>query len=331
MTTLVLLRTKDAVVLGCDSLATTMAPLISPDDLGRIGDDMKDPEDPKISISYKKLNQISKMYPMDHMTHVDKLFSLAPLNMGVMITGISGLGNRTIKNLISEFIHCNFGFVSMEEASYASIGDVVAKLGSFMLGYYRKDFPDEKLYQPPLEFIFAGYSKNERISFCARISFPEGVIEPIGDEFGIMLGGSYDAIQSIIFGADNNNRYLVEYKHREKLYEYYDILTEHLAGQGLTVALPKPDDYKQQLEIFSDGWTLNGFIADWGDFSDQNAIECVRWLIEIMGKSHQFGSRLPTVGGEVNLAIITEKDGFRYVSKREYQVDGYSVPRDRRG
>jgi len=73
---------------------------------------------------------------------------------------------------------------------------------------------------------------------------------------------------------------------------------------------------------------LDGFDANWGDFSEQNAIECVNFFVEIMIKSQQFSSRLPTVGGEVHISLITKNDGFRFISREEYEHEGYVVPKE---
>ena len=144
-----------------------------------------------------------------------------------------------------------------------------------------------------------------------------------------MFGGQTKEIRRIIFGTDSDNMRLISHRHADKIFEYHKLLTEYLRKNNISIDLPTPNDYRDRLHIFSDGWGLEGFQADWGNFSEQNAIECVHWLVEIMCKAQQFSSALPTVGGEINLAIVTKSDGFRFVSKREYQVGDYSIPREK--
>ena len=87
-------------------------------------------------------------------------------------------------------------------------------------------------------------------------------------------------------------------------------------------------DEIKELDMFSGGWDLEGFNANWGDFSEQNAIECVNFFVNIMIKSQQFSYGMPTVGGEVHIALITKKDGFRFISKEEYHHEGHFVPKE---
>lgn len=79
MTVLVSLTTRDSVVVGCDSLATTSAPLIPLRDLCEYEFHEPDPDagtDAWLSVPIGKLPDITLDYPIDHMTHVDKLYSL---------------------------------------------------------------------------------------------------------------------------------------------------------------------------------------------------------------------------------------------------------------
>lgn len=50
--------------------------------------------------NFKSIHAKTKSVPY---THMSKLFSLSPLEMGIMRTGIASIGDRTIKSLIEEF------------------------------------------------------------------------------------------------------------------------------------------------------------------------------------------------------------------------------------
>ena len=333
MTTLVSLVTKDSAVLGCDSLGTVTRALVDPRELwdffdndGKLGMDQEgQPSLKTIADIYGK----ARAYPYNHITHVEKLFSLEPLKIGVMTAGIAGLGDRTIKSLISEFKDKKFLFEDKDESGNYTLKEIAENLLEFVRPFYLKEHPEKgDTYRPMLEFILAGYSKRQQLPSTIRITFPKGEIDPFGDGFGIMFGGQTKEIQRIVFGTDSDNRDLIVYRYAAKMFEYHKLLTEHLRKNNIAIDLPAPDKYGNQLHIFSEGWGLEGFQADWGNFSEQNAIECVHWLVEIMCKAQQFSSALPTVGGEINLAIVTKSDGFRFVSKREYQVGDFSIPRE---
>ena len=100
----------------------------------------------------------------------------------------------------------------------------------------------------------------------------------------------------------------------------------HLKEKGDSIELPHPGQYVEQLHFFhADEWDLDGFDTEWGDFSEQNAIECVDFFINIMIKSQQFSSRLPTVGGEVHVGLITKMGGFRFASKEELRHGEHAI------
>ena len=72
------------------------------------------------------------------------------------------------------------------------------------------------------------------------------------------------------------------------------------------------------------GWDIRGLDANFGDFSEQNAIDCVDFFIEIMIRAQAVSSQLPTVGGDVHIAVIRE-DGFRFVSRQEWTHGDHSI------
>jgi hypothetical protein len=72
---------------------------------------------------------------------------------------------------------------------------------------------------------------------------------------------------------------------------------------------------------------LPGFSANWGDYSEQNAIDCVAFFIGIMRDAHRFSSRMPTVGGATHVALIRRDDGFKFISREEYRHEDHRVRR----
>ena len=94
--------------------------------------------------SLKTLDDIqskARGYPYNHMTHMEKLFSLEPLKIGVMAAGIAGLGDRTIKSLISEFKDKNFLFKSKGEPSNYTLNGVAKRLLEFISPFYLEEHP----------------------------------------------------------------------------------------------------------------------------------------------------------------------------------------------
>lgn len=169
-----------------------------------------------------------------------------------------------------------------------------------------------------------------------RIDFPKyKVIETFQgeDKFGIAFGGQVIEIHRIVHGTDISNKYEIANRHQELMKIYRERLQTYLTRQNCNIVLPGKEeiDEKEQVEW---GWNffskrgLEGFDANWGDFSDQNAIECVDFFVKIMINSQQFSNTTPTVGGEVHIAIITKEAGYKPISREEYFHEGHAVSKD---
>lgn len=332
MTTLAALATKDAIVMGCDSLGTVTGRLLDP----RVLLDFFDPDrdfalkldeqgKPKLA-SFTDVYQKAREYPVENMTHMTKLFSLDPLKIGVMITGITSVGNRTVKSLIEEF-KSQAG--EIETTNY-SVQDIARKLSDHISNYYQSEFPDEK--DPPyLELILGGYAKGGVIPGIYRIKLPEKEInkqlEPTN--FGMVFGGQMKEIQRIVFGTDSGNKEKIKKRHLELLRRYHGKITEELRKTypAIQIREPSVEELQGDLRFFGNDWDLNRFDARWEDFSEQNAIECVDFFVNIMIKSQQFSRGMPTVGGDVHIAMISEKEGFRSVSREEYCHEDHFIPK----
>ncbi len=335
MTSLVALATKDSVVLGCDSLGTTTKLLIDPSDLIEFFDSekeftLKKNKNGEIVLKdFGSLYQKAKPVPYTHMTHMSKLFSLSPLEMGIMTIGIASIGSRTIKSLIKEFKDKEPNISKKNKPKNYTVDSVANKILNFISQYYEKEYPDERK-RPYLEFILGGYDKRSPIPKIVRIILPKKEIEETFKEgtFGIALGGQMKEIQRIIFGTDDANRMKIWSRHLELLRKYRNKINNFLTGKNIEIPEISIEEIKE-FDMFSDNWKIDGFNANWGDFSEQNAIECVDFFVTIMIKSQQFSIGMPTVGGEVHIALITKGTGFRFISREEYCHNEHFISKEK--
>jgi 5'-3' exonuclease len=337
MTSLVALATKDALVLGCDSLGTTTKSIIDPTDLAEFFEEKKDFELKRdkngnpILKDFKTLYGKIKSLPYTHMTHMSKIFSLSPLEMGILTTGIASIGKRTIKSLIEEFKSKEPAFWKKPKPKNYTVKSIAEKILEFIAKKYEDIYPDEQ-QRPVLEFILGGYDKQSRIPEIVRIKLPKKEIEDTLKKggFGIVFGGQMKEIQRIVFGTDLGNKLNIYSRHIQLLRKYRDKMNEYLKKENISLVIPELNiEEMKELDIFSNDWDLDGFSANWGDFSEQNAIECVDFFVNIMIKSQQFSAEMPTVGGEVHIALITKTKGFRFISKEEYSHEGHFVSKEK--
>jgi len=60
-----------------------------------------------------------------------------------------------------------------------------------------------------------------------------------------------------------------------------------------------------------------GAVANFSAFSLQDAIDYAKFLIRTTADFQRFSGRLPTVGGEIDIALITNHRGFRWIAQKE--------------
>lgn len=326
MTTLIALASKHAVVVGADSLGTQTRNLLDPYQLEKYFD----PEDEfKLRLDADGtpvLTDLSQLYddtepvPYNQLLHVKKVFKLGRLPIAVMFTGISSIGTLTIRGLVAEFSTKNR---EVSDQDYTVHG-LATDLLRFLREFYEQEF-QEQIEQPGLELMLAGYDKAETLPAIVRVDVKENsVLESCSaGEFGIAFAGQMDWIQRIVFGTDVINKVRLLERTRSLMDLYRHKLLQHLKNSGYDGTLPRSTDFGDELDMFNE-WDLNRLQASWEEFSEQNAINCVDFFLRIMIQAQDISSQLPTVGGDVHIAVI-RRDGYYQVTKEVWQHQGYEV------
>jgi hypothetical protein len=326
MTTLIALASKHAVVVGADSLGTQTRNMLDPFQVAKYFN----PEDdfrlrinsdggPALS-DFSQLYKETEPVPYNQLLHMKKLFKLGKLPIAVMFTGISSIGTHTIRWLVSEFSKRNSKIVD-EDYTVKGIATCFLR---FLREYYEEEF-QQGFEQPGLELLLAGYDKNETWPAIVRVDVQDNSVEVAfsAGEFGIAFAGQVDWIQRIVFGTDVNNKIRLMLRTRTLMDMYRERLLQHLRSEGYNGTLPESTDFGDELGLFDD-WNLDQLQASWEEFSEQNAINCVDFFLRIMIQAQDISLQLPTVGGDVHIAVI-RKDGYHQVTKEVWQHQGHEV------
>ena len=245
--------------------------------------------------------------------------------MGVMFSGITSIGDRTIGKMISAFKERELASVPGTEQSNYTVRSVCDRLREFLRQYYASIYPQAYM-QPELELIIGGYGKLGHLPSLYRIDVQEDTIDEVFSSespFGVAFGGQKDWIQRIVFGTDVENQVCLAERTQALLFDYHRRISDAVANAGIPFEVPGPDSWGDELGLFTD-WDLQGLDADFAEFSEQNAIDCVDFFIEIMIRAQAVSSRLPTVGGDIHIAVV-RKDGFQFVSREEWRHRDHSI------
>ena len=333
MTTIVALASRHAVVMGADSLATQSKQMIDPLRLMRYFDPknefkLKVDADgaPLLPALHQLAAEEAEHVPFNQSLHVNKLFKIGKLPVGAMFTGVSSIGDHPVRSIVAEFVDTDIAAIEARtrngcEESYTVHG-LAEKLLARLVAYYQKAY-GSGFSKPELELLIGGYDACKIFPTVVRVRVHTDEVVKAYDpgEFGVAFGGQMDWIQRIVFGADNQNKRTLAQRSWNLLESYRQSLIEHVRPLGLT-DLPPPSP---ELSFFND-WNLEVLQADWANFSEQNAINCVDFFLRIMIGSQDVSPRLPTVGGDVHIAVIRKKEGFHPASREVWRHGDYEVP-----
>ena len=283
--------------MGTDSLGTVTRRLLDPLDLlecfdPKDGFKLKiDDQGKPMLDNFSILLEQAQAVPYNQLSNVSKLFDLSPLPMGVMFTGITSIGNRTIGKLVSEFKEKEPAFHADAEPSNYLVRVIGDHLLQTLRQLYASTYP-QQYDQPELELIIGGYDKLNYLPSLYRIDVREDTSVEIfssDSPFGVAFGGQKDWIQRIVFGTDENNQVRLAERAHDLLVDYHQKVSAAVADAGIAFEVPHPDSWGDELKFFK-GWSLQGLDADIADFSEQNAIDCVDFFIEIMIRAQAVSS-----------------------------------------
>lgn len=213
-----------------------------------------------------------------------KLVQIGSFPIGVFIYGTGNLGPRTVYSHILEYSR------SLENDREWTVQKIASGLSQHMMQEYNEIYGETKA-QHFLGLNVAGYSKGVASSEEWKIGIPSS-IEP-----GLVMtnGVNWEGIL-LPFG---------------RLYQGYDLrLIQALQEAGV-----KPDLLRRVLEetplvpqILFDAMPL------------QDAINYVVYVLRTTIGFSSFETGPPTCGGQLQIAVISEEDGFQWVSRPEFRI-----------
>ena len=329
MTTLVALASRHALIMGADSLGTVTRNLVNPTRLFQFfdaDDDFKlkvGPEGKPILERITQLMEEAEHVPYNQLLHVNKLFRLGLLPIGVMFTGATSIGPHTVRGLISDFTGRDSAIKNQGKTNF-TVRSIARRLLDFLRGPYETEFTQDFL-MPDLELLIGGYDRGKQYPTIFRFDVRRNSLEQVfaAGAFGVAFGGQMDWIQRIVFGTDNRNLVNLRSRVESLLTLYRQKIVERLQSDGHGVEVPGPNEFGDELQLFHE-WSLDRLQANWEEFSEQNAIDCVNFFLDIMIRAQDVSAQLPTVGGNVHIAVI-RKDGFYPVSKEVWRHGDHEV------
>lgn len=324
VTVLVAINTRDAIVLAADSQGTVTRPLVDPKDLSEFFDTdserrLRTGSDGRpILDTWSRIASHTMELPYKVHTQVEKIFSLEPLKMGVMASGIGSIGDRTIKSLLNEFKTIR-AFSSLNHSEY-NLENTAVLLLDFLSSNYAKVYPCGGRHE--MELMLCGYEKGRFTPGVVRIRVHERAINEPDFDFCIFFGGITREIQRILFGIDSVSKTRLIKRGRQLLETYREQLGRYLSSNNISIELPEPEP-GGELSLFYNV-DLDSLQMNCATYSERDAIECADFLVNVMIKSQRFSNQVPSTGGDVQIAIIRKHSGFEFITSRQPYLRGQS-------
>lgn len=340
MTTTISLAARDFIVVGCDSLATTSSDWVHPAILHneffegngslKVGADG--------SPVLKDASQIwakAQSLPVNQLPNVTKLYDLEPFRACLLFAGISRIGETTVKNLSETF---KTGPVLRNRKSNYTMAWLAEKLRDHILALYQSEIPND-WQRPMMEVILSGYSAKHREPEVWRLlfsynrvngSFGCDLTNPVArKQFNVIFGGQYDVIQRIVHGLDVASFFSLRQRFMGVLDTCWQNAVDQVAALAPGIVLTKPDfATAPEFDAFgSDTGGVTKIYSDAGSLSEQAGIDFVYFLVSVMIKAQEFSNTIPTVGGNIHIAILSKGEKFRWVSKETFRFENEHIAR----
>lgn len=341
MTINVALVTSEAVVLGCDSIASSTRPYLDPFayiEKDAQGNFVKDETGRMVAkFGFENLQQVV----MDAWGGVTKMFRLCADNNPVagVTSGLAQLGRRNIFAIAGDFARMK------PVEPYASVDAVVNGFVSHIGNVYEQHYAGSQLppaFRDDVEFLIGGFGVNDHFPSLYRVSLNRqpgeqiikvyGEGEGFGGRTGISWAGQADGVERLLFGYDHPLRAMIERDagaaidrlHKSMSAAVVRILAETLAGlkaplpEGVNTELPP----KEELNLDWDGLRLS---IDFANLPLQDAVDLVAYLVNLQSGKSKFVRGVPTVGGRTHIGIV-DKNGFKMLNEPDlvHRNTGYA-------
>lgn len=327
MTINVGLVTSDALVLGCDSIATVTAYFLDPfaltwntDAAGKLIEDAEG----KYSVQF----DFRDLQPLvtNAWGGVTKMFEIhpAPTPVVAVTAGAAKLNDRPIASYGMEF------FSSMqkrEKKKFVKVDVICRQFLAYMRNEFERHYASsplpDSLKEGP-EFIVGGYGRDDDFPSIFRVSVKDNRIsqEFSAGKTGISWNGQSDAVERFIRGYDSSLKHDFETKIAAELTAYSKTITNYVAetiNKILDLLEQKlPDGVKIELpEIkkIETPWNKYNVSIDYANLPLQDAIELVSFLVNVQAGRAKFARGVATVGGRTHIGVITKAKGFQLLNE----------------
>lgn len=324
---------SEAVVLGCDSIASTTGYYLDPIaldwEVDADGVFTKD-GDGKFRLKFDFSDYQSIV--TNAWGGVTKMFQIYPdpSPMVAVTAGLAKMKDRPIASWGSEFLRVNS---RKNKKKLTDCEEICKTFLTFMRSKYDEHHANshlpESLREGP-EFLIGGFGRDDDFASVFRVLVKENlIVKQLGvggsvGPTGVAWNGQSDGVERFLRGYDNAVKRSVERRivrklkaHATNVQRYVaDTLNSVLDRLGATM----PDGMEihlPELEGISLNWDQYPADIDYANLPLQEAINFVAFLVLLQDGKGRFVRGVATVGGRTHIGIVTKDKGFRLLNEAE--------------
>lgn len=314
MTINIVLVTSDAVVFGCDSLASYVRHVWDPFDSGLTpaldanGTEILDADG-------NRLYALGKQPVIEVIANAvggaTKMFTLYNNNDTSVAAVCSGLGELEGKP-ISEVVRRYRRSFDAREANLGTVQGVAAHFVTFVSQQYQQHVAALNVnpaFLPDLSFIVGGTGRDELHPSMFRVSAKTGECNQIaaGGTYTIAWGGVCGNVERLLLGYESQLREQLTVSVDSAITRYKEsiaeLIVERLNAPGVAIpdgfefALPDPPP----IEF---GWNSFPALINYRALPLQYGIDLVSFLVNAEAAMQRFASAIASVGGRTHIGYI---------------------------
>jgi hypothetical protein len=328
MTINVAVVTSEALVFGCDSIASVTRYFVNPFECPY---ERLDDGSLQVSVSPERI--------MPHVTHawggVTKMFALSDrwTPVAAVTAGLAKLNDRSMSSYANQFLSESQVAPppeTVEEMAYAFLRFV---RGQYDRHYAGSSLPEE--YRDAPYFLVGGYGRYDHLPTLFRVDIQANSVtqEYESGGFGLSWEGQSDAVERLIRGYDTHLRSSVEKQLTAGIETFRKAMGNAAAAMLQKILdkakIPLPEGISTELPAvppFSIDWDAFKCNVSYGNLPIQDAVDFASYLVALQSGKSKFASGVATVGGRTHIGVITKAQGFRMLDEPELRHTnvGYS-------
>ena len=336
MTINVALVCRDALILGCDSIASSTKAVIEPWRFVEKDGDGNPILDDQGRLVAKFDASNYEWVVTDAWGGVTKMFELSRTRSKVAATtaGMAALHSRSIHSLAEQF------FKEFEEGGGMDSVEAVAQQflafvrHEYDLHYAGGDTPE--LFKNDVEFLIGGYGPTDHFPSLYRLNVKPNTCSEIYKDgsVGLSWAGQSDGVARLVFGFDHLLKFRIQKEVAKMIDDKYDEFSQTVARilkdvlEELKAELPEGIDTqlpeKPKLEF---PWGEYQLDIEMASLPLQDAVDLVSYLVNLQSGRAKFVRGVATVGGRTRIGVLTRNADFRMLNEPEivHRSTGFPV------